>query len=188
MITNDGGLVHHVTNPTASTAAVGTKIDGGNKLLKTYEAVIMGHHTLPSTDSLREMVVTGGDDSNPLLQLYRGVDIGKKYGGMTKPVYDLKVLGHPTSKSTRVTITIGEGKNRQVRRMFHSIGSGVMQLHRLKVGDLSLDMLGQNSKEGDWRILTEEEIMTGLGWKVRNVMSSGLRRSHDNGKSKRRRR
>ena len=186
LITNDGGLVHHVTNPTAATA-VEKGNNGGNKILKTYEAVIMGHHTLPSTDLLGDMV-TGGDGSNSLLELFQGVNIGKKYGGMTKPVHDLRILGHPTSKSTRVTITIGEGKNRQVRRMFHSIGSGVMQLHRLKVGNLSLDMLGQNSKEGDWRILSEKEIMTGLGWRVKVLSSSGQRPSHKASKSRSRRR
>ena len=44
LFTNDGGLVHHVTNPTASTY-------GGNSkaITKTYEAVIMGTHDAKSS-------------------------------------------------------------------------------------------------------------------------------------------
>jgi 23S rRNA pseudouridine2605 synthase len=143
LLTNDGGLVHHVTNPSASTSKNG-------KLIKTYEAVIMGHHTL-SDDSL-----------DPLL---KGVDIGAKYGGMTLPANDVKILGHPSPKSTRVMISISEGRNRQVRRMFHAIRSGVMQLKRQRVGNIDLDML--QGGEGSWRVLNDDEVLKGLGWKSR---------------------
>jgi 16S rRNA U516 pseudouridylate synthase RsuA-like enzyme len=110
----------------------------------------MGYHTL-SDDSL-----------NPLL---KGVDIGAKYGGRTLPVDDLKVLDHPTPKSTRVLISISEGRNRQVRRMFHAIRSGVMQLKRQRVGNIDLDMM--EGGEGSWRLLSDHEVFKGLGWKSR---------------------
>jgi 16S rRNA U516 pseudouridylate synthase RsuA-like enzyme len=54
-----------------------------------------------------------------------GVDIGTKHGGWTLPVDDITVLGHVTAKSTTVSLTISEGKNRQIRRMFHAVGSGL---------------------------------------------------------------
>ena len=156
LLTNDGALVHRTTNPTA-------KDRGGQSakqlVQKTYEAVIMGNHKL---------------DGSPLQQLIiEGVDLGKKYGGQTKPVDDLTILSHPSRSTTLVSITISEGKNRQVRRMFHAVGSGVMQLHRVSVGKLTLNglkgrtLLDNELKQGEWRLLTQEEIEVGLGWKCR---------------------
>ena len=160
LLTNDGGLVHHVTNPNSSTA-----LDQG-KITKVYDALIMGYHTLdPDLET-----------STKLLELSKGVDIGKKYGGMTLPPNELKVLNHPSSKTTLVRIAISEGKNRQVRRMFHSIGSGVIQLHRRQVGNIDLDMLAFGSTnevvEGSWRLLTKKEIMNGLNWIVRPLVDA----------------
>jgi len=149
LLTNDGGLVHHVTNPTASTSK-------DHKLIKTYEAIIMGHHTLDA------------DSNGSLNQLLKGVDIGAKYGGVTLPADELKVIDHPTPKSTRVLISISEGRNRQVRRMFHAIQSGVMQLKRRRVGLIDLDMLG--GQEGSWRVLSDKEVLVGLGWKSKELM------------------
>jgi len=191
LLTNDGQLLHHVTNPTAASAKSllnskkkkNTKDNPVDKLiLKTYEALIMGYHTLPNDinkgnqyESQLDNKFSNNSNSShhALLQLTKGVDIGAKYGGMTKPVHNLQVLDHPTEKSTLVRITIGEGKNRQVRRMFHAIGSGVMQLHRIQVGNINLSMLrgvgSECAQEGCWRLLSENEIYQGLGWEVRRI-------------------
>ena len=180
LLTNDGQLVHHVTNPTASSSK-------GDKMVKVYHALIMGYHTLNDGDDNDNQDDNDNDNDNissstQLKKLLNGVDIGKKYGGMTQPPHELKVINHPTPKSTLVRIAISEGKNRQVRRMFHAIRSGVMNLHRVSIGNIHLDMLhnGNNnnnrnnnnddgfdsSKEGQWRLLTDKEILDGLGWKV----------------------
>jgi pseudouridine synthase len=148
LLTNDGGLVHHVTNPSAQTH---TK---KGAVTKTYEALIMGHHT-----------------KETLNMLWEGIDIGAKHGGMTQPVHDLQIINHPKSKTTTVSITISEGKNRQVRRMFHALGSGVMQLKRTHIGDkLNLDGL----QEGQWRILTDTEIRKSLDWEPRVLPDPSL--------------
>eukprot|EP00339_Tiarina_fusa_P007969 CAMPEP_0117054188 /NCGR_PEP_ID=MMETSP0472-20121206/37546_1 /TAXON_ID=693140 ORGANISM="Tiarina fusus, Strain LIS" /NCGR_SAMPLE_ID=MMETSP0472 /ASSEMBLY_ACC=CAM_ASM_000603 /LENGTH=79 /DNA_ID=CAMNT_0004769663 /DNA_START=12 /DNA_END=248 /DNA_ORIENTATION=+ len=77
------------------------------------------------------------------------------------PVNDLQIMDHPTPKSTVVSLTISEGKNRQVRRMFHALGSGVMKLKRLKIGkELTLDGL----EVGEWRILSDGEVRRHLQW------------------------
>ena len=55
---------------------------------------------------------------------------------------------------TKVHITITEGKNRQVRRMFESIGKNVEFLKRISVGQLKLSGLDR----GETRKLTEDEI------------------------------
>jgi pseudouridine synthase len=179
LLTNDGALLHHVTNKNAATHDVEL-----GAITKTYEALIMGYHDDESLEPLRE-----------------GVDIGVKYGGMTKPVQDLCILDHPNHKSTLVSLTISEGRNRQVRRMFHAIQSGVMKLKRTKIGDnLTLGDL----EEGQWRVLSDEEVEKSLHWKPRSLVDTSRSQlprkkvpSHaqaealhhqDNGKSKRHKR
>ena len=55
---------------------------------------------------------------------------------------------------TKVHITITEGRNRQVRRMFESIGKNVEFLKRVSIGQLKLTGLNR----GQMRPLTEQEI------------------------------
>ena len=157
LLTNDGGLVHHVTNPTASSSFTSTQ-----KISKTYEALIMGHHTLDNYDT----------DNNNRLQCMKeeGINIGPKYGGQTQPPTELEILSHPTNKTTLVQISIEEGKNRQIRRMFHAIQSGVIKLHRSQIArkqqpPLTLDGLSI----GQWRLLSKEEIELSLGWNIRTL-------------------
>ena len=56
---------------------------------------------------------------------------------------------------TKVHITITEGKNRQVRRMFEAIGRNVAFLKRVSIGKLKLTGLDR----GEVRTLTEEEVL-----------------------------
>lgn len=55
---------------------------------------------------------------------------------------------------TKVHITITEGKNRQIRRMFEAIGKNVEFLKRISIGQLKLTGLDR----GQMRPLTEMEI------------------------------
>ena len=55
---------------------------------------------------------------------------------------------------TKVHITITEGKNRQVRRMFEAIGKNVEFLKRIKIGQLNVGGLDR----GEVRELTQEEV------------------------------
>ena len=56
---------------------------------------------------------------------------------------------------TEALLIVTEGRYHQVRRMFAATGNHVEELHRERLGDLSLpdDML-----PGQWKLLTEEEI------------------------------
>ena len=56
---------------------------------------------------------------------------------------------------TKVHITITEGRNRQVRRMFESIGKNVAFLKRISIGQLKIKGLDR----GQIRKLTEQEIL-----------------------------
>lgn len=55
----------------------------------------------------------------------------------------------------QVEITIHEGRNRQVRRMFEAIGCRVDALRRIRFGPVSLGSL----KPGEWRMMTQVEII-----------------------------
>ena len=101
---------------------------------KTYEAVIRGKLT---------------DDE--IIKLCQGIDIG---GFVTSPAF-VDIVDE-TGGKTIVQITIHEGKNRQVRKMFESVGHIVLKLKRIAVGSVKLG----NLKSGKWRHLTDREIRT----------------------------
>lgn len=103
-----------------------------HKVTKTYRALVAG-------DLSRERQA----------QLRKGVDIG---GFVTSPakVEIVKVKG----RSTIVDITIHEGKNRQVRKMFSAVGNPVQGLVRTAIGELKLGRLAI----GHYRKLTKDEI------------------------------
>ncbi len=60
------------------------------------------------------------------------------------------------SNNTRshVELELAEGKNREVRRLFESVGMVVERLQRVQIGPIKLAEL----KPGKWRTLTEPEI------------------------------
>lgn len=88
-------------------------------------------------------------EAKDLVRLQKGVEI-KLAGAMyrTKPA-DVKLQDHST-----VEITVQEGKNRQLHRMFEALGYTLVRLHRVSVGPLALGEL----QEGQFRLLTSEEI------------------------------
>ncbi len=57
--------------------------------------------------------------------------------------------------TSRIQLTIHEGKFHQVKRMFEAIGTEVTYLKRLSMGPLSLD---ESLVPGEYRRLTDEEI------------------------------
>lgn len=52
------------------------------------------------------------------------------------------------------SLTIHEGRYHQVRRMFAAIGNKVLELHRSRIGSLTLEDL----EEGAWRFLTPSDV------------------------------
>lgn len=55
---------------------------------------------------------------------------------------------------TKIHITITEGKNREIRKMFEAIGKNVILLKRIKIGEITLRGLDR----GAYRTLTDKEI------------------------------
>lgn len=83
-------------------------------------------------------------------RLESGVDIGE--AALTMPA----VVQAEEPERTRVLITIREGKFHQIKRMFHAVDNEVVFLKRLSMGSLQLD---EGLSPGEFRLLTEEEIM-----------------------------
>ncbi|MDZ7722728.1 MAG: pseudouridine synthase [candidate division KSB1 bacterium] len=59
-----------------------------------------------------------------------------------------------TDEPDRVEIVLKEGKNRQIRRMFETLGYSVKSLKRITYGPLKLSGV----KRGEWRYLNANEI------------------------------
>lgn len=58
-------------------------------------------------------------------------------------------------ESPEYKVIIKEGKYHQIKRMFASLGTSVTELKRIAIGGLALD---NNLKEGEARLITEEEL------------------------------
>lgn len=83
--------------------------------------------------------------NHDIIKLEKGVDIG---GYITK---EAKVKSIANNK---INITIGEGKNRQVRKMIEAVKNKVIKLNRVKIGELTLG----NLELGEYKYLDENEI------------------------------
>ncbi len=101
---------------------------------------------IPKTYLVR---IEGKITESALAKLRAGVVLD---GVKTKKA-NIKVVAE-TQNFTKLHVTITEGKNRQVRRMFESVNAEVNFLKRIKIGDLTLRGLDR----GEVRKLTKEEI------------------------------
>jgi 23S rRNA pseudouridine2605 synthase len=96
-----------------------------------------------------EADVEGAPSPDSLTKLREGVGLED---GPTAPAKAL-VLRRGT-RTSRIELTLHEGRKHQVKRMCEAVGHPVRQLHRARYADLELDGL----ELGDWRELTAEEV------------------------------
>lgn len=93
--------------------------------------------------------VRGTPTGEQMRQLAEGIDLEE---GRTAPA---RVgLETESERNSRLSITIHEGRYRQVRRMCEAVGLSVSSLKRIRYGILSLGLL----KLGEFRILTPDEV------------------------------
>ncbi len=120
-------------------------------LLMTNDGDLTYRLTHPKHEVWKTYVATvaGYISDSRLARLRKGVDIG---GFVTSPA-KVKVLKQ-NPRSTVVEISIHEGKNRQVRKMFNAVGNRVQKLERVSIGDIRLGHM----QEGHYRKLTKREI------------------------------
>jgi 23S rRNA pseudouridine2605 synthase len=105
-----------------------------NEINKVYVAKVKG---IPSKENLRK--------------LEKGIRLED---GKTAPARVNLLSADNKKQSAIVEITIHEGRNRQVRRMFEAIGHDVLKLKRERYGFLTLSGL----KTGDARELSPHEV------------------------------
>jgi len=98
--------------------------------------------------------VAGVVTADEFFQLAYGLDIGR--GEKSGPAIAREIRA--TDKHTWFELTITEGKNRQVRRMFEAIGHPVLKLVRIRIGGLELGDL----PVGKFRILSSKEASQAL--------------------------
>jgi 23S rRNA pseudouridine2457 synthase len=133
LLTNHGWLQHRLSDPRYGHA-------------RTYWVQVDGVPTLDALDRLRQGIQ---------IQNYR-----------TRPCQVTIQPGEPPLQSrvppiryrkniptTWLTLTLQEGKNRQVRRMTAAVGYPTLRLVRVAIGPLELGSL----PAGEWRYLTEVE-------------------------------
>lgn len=128
--------------------------DSEGLLLLTNDGDLAARLTHPSHEVPREYHarVLGVPDEQDLRRLGRGVTLD---GRRTSPaeVRRLRVIEGRTEQAL-VSITIHEGRTRQVRRMLEAIGHPVTDLRRVRIGPIADSHL----KVGAFRPLTGREV------------------------------
>ncbi len=125
LLSNDGDFINKITHPK-------------NEITKTYNATIKGIITKEEIEKLENGIEI---DNN-----------GEKYVTKKAKAKILKI--DEENKISRVQITIHEGKNREVRKMFEALGKNVIALHRSKIGDLEV----KNIMLGKWKYLRKSDL------------------------------
>lgn len=85
-------------------------------------------------------------------------DISRMLKGIPNAGDLLKALAVRTLSPTKYQLVLGEGKNREIRRMMDALGHSTNRLKRVAVGRLTLRGLDV----GEWRELTKEECLLAL--------------------------
>lgn len=128
--------------------------DSEGLLLMTTDGALAEALTHPrhEVERVYEVIVAGAPDEAAVERLRRGVFLD----GRRTTAADVR--RGQTVKSggitTKLTITLFEGRNRQVRRMCQAVGHPVRSLTRVSMGPLSLGRL----RPGEWRELSADEV------------------------------
>ena len=125
--------------------------DSEGLIILTTDGNLAQHLTHPSNEVPKTYLVRieGTITENALNPIRSGIEID---GVMTK-----KCKAHivETNKEyTKIHVTLTEGRNREIRKMFASIGKDVSLLKRIKIGEITLRGLDR----GAYRKLNKQEV------------------------------
>ena len=128
LLTNDGELANKLTHPRYGVP-------------KTYRVTVKGEL-----------------DEQAIKELERGIYLAQRKSGQTDGVaktahVEIELVARDRDR-TVVSLTLREGRNRQVRRMLAAVGYPVKKLERTGMGPVRLSGLPR----GGWRELTRDEI------------------------------
>ena len=130
VLTNDGELAHRLMHPTYGVE-------------KTYRVWVQGPVSINALEALQKGVLLDDGNTAPAKV--------ERVSGVSKGT-NVKVKGHHLEV---LEVTIHEGRNRQVRRMFAAIGYPAVKLERIRFGSIALE---SSLALGAYRPLTIEEI------------------------------
>ncbi|HAZ10743.1 MAG TPA: pseudouridine synthase [Candidatus Omnitrophica bacterium] len=126
-------------------------------LLLTNDTRLSAYLTDPANAVMRVyvVVVKGNLTQEKLLNLAKGI---WDEGEFLKPARIM--LRKASNKESHLIVELTEGKNREIRRLFKSLGHEVIQLKRVALGCLKLEGINP----GQFRYLKPEEIkaLTGV--------------------------
>ncbi len=125
ILTDDGELAQRVAHPRF----------GGRKI---YQVKVKGRPRQTEIARLKDGIVIDGRRVAPLSITSRGASSGAR----------------DSVSNSWWTVTLGEGRTRQIREMFFRIGHPVGRLRRVAIGPIADPHLPR----GGWRELTEQEV------------------------------
>ena len=118
---------------------------------KTYEFVVMGDLTPEKVEALEKGVLLNGEDTPtaPAVITVTGRSTLAETLPALHPEIQEKTKHNPMDRPvTFGTITITEGRNRQIRRMMKAVRCLVLRLKRVSMGDIVLD---ESLAPGEWK-------------------------------------
>ncbi len=130
LLTNDGDFALRLTHPRYS-------------MQKHYQALVQGYPSESALTVLRSGVSITEDE-------------GRSHKTAPAQVYLLRKAG----TNCWLSLTIHEGRKRQVRRMLAAVGHPVLELIRVGIGPLELGDI----PVGKWRYLSDKEVKALLGY------------------------
>lgn len=121
-------------------------------LLLTNDGELCNHlmHPRYGVEKTYRVVCDGTLSASEIAALTNGVQLED---GITAPA-KVTNIRRSTTGGTAFSITIHEGRNRQIRRMLEAVGHRTLRLKREAYGPLKLGEL----RPGEWRYLSEEEL------------------------------
>ena len=127
-------------------------LDTSGLLLLTNDGELANRLMHPSYGVEKEYLAKVHDvpATETLTTLAQGVKLDD---GITAPAKVRLVKGGRLTSV--ISLTIKEGRNRQVRRMLEAVGHPIVSLKRIRFGPLTL----ANVQEGLWRRLTAQELV-----------------------------
>lgn len=127
-------------------------LDSEGLLLMTDDGSLTQRLLHPSSEVEKEYLIWVTGDVEKALPVLSGP---MELDG--EPVSPARVRrGRRTGGVNQLSVTIHQGKNRQVRRMCTQAGLEVLRLKRIREGRLALD---RSLRPGEWRPLTAEELL-----------------------------
>jgi pseudouridine synthase len=138
LLTNDGDLMQQLTAPTSHVP-------------KTYLVKVSGQPTEEELNKLRTGVKLPAEPSMTKGRGRRRPGEGRRSFAVTTLPAKVAIVREGDNPWYEITLT--EGRNRQIRRMFEEVGHHVEKIKRVRYGPLTL-----NVEPGKWRILAPVEV------------------------------